>query len=121
MNTSPAADRLPLAGALLAALAGSLCCVLPFVLVSFGITGSWLARLQLFAPYRIPFDVASVAVLAVAWGVHVLRVRSCRALGDCALPQRLGRTRIGLLVATFIIGALVAAPYIIAYFGRSLT
>lgn len=108
-----------LAGALGAVLAASICCVAPFVLVSIGITGPWLARLQVFEPYRIPFDILSLAALCTAWGIHFLRVRSCRAGDSCGLPNRLRRTRVGLLVATVLIGILIAAPYAIAYFGGS--
>jgi len=110
-------ERLTLAGAVGAIVAASLCCVVPFVLVSVGITGPWLAGLQVFEPYRIPLDVASVAALGSAWVVHLLRVRSCRAEDRCALPQRLRATRMGLLIATVLIAALIAAPYAIAYFG----
>lgn len=112
-------ERLTLAGAIGAIVTASLCCVLPFVLVSVGIAGPWLARLQVFEPYRIPLDAVSLAGLATAWTVHLLRVRSCRAGDACALPRRLRATRIGLLVATVLILALIAAPYAIAYFGGS--
>lgn len=119
MKPAPSIERLPLIGALAAALASSLCCVLPFVLVSIGITGPWLARLQIFEPYRIPFDVASVAVLALAWTTHVVRVRSCGVEDGCALPRTVRRTRIGLLVATVLVGIIISAPYAIAYLGGS--
>ena len=108
-----------IAGALGAILAASICCVVPFVLVSIGITGPWLARLQIFEPYRISFDVVSLVALGSAWGVHFFRVRSCRTGDGCGLPNRLRRTRVGLLVATVVIGILIAAPYAIAYFGGS--
>ena len=102
-----------LGAAFAAALASSLCCVVPFVLVSIGITGPWLARLRVFDPLRIPFELASVVALAAAWLVHVRGVRSCSTAG-CALPLRLRRTRIGLALASVLIVALVAAPYVIA-------
>jgi mercuric ion transport protein len=111
------AERLGLAGAIGAIVVASLCCVVPFVLVSVGITGPWLAALQVFEPYRIPLDAVSVGALGSAWAVHLLRVRACRAQGACALPQRLRTTRTGLLIATILIVALIAAPYVIAYFG----
>jgi mercuric ion transport protein len=100
-------DRVPLAGAIVAALVSALCCVVPFVLVSVGITGPWLARLQVFEPYRIPLDVASLVVVTVGWGVHVARVRSCRPGDGCAFPQRLRRTRMWLLIVTFVVVAIV--------------
>ena len=102
-----------------AIVAASLCCVVPFLLVSLGITGPWLARLQIFEPYRIPFDVVSVLAVIAAWIVHFARVRTCRSEDGCAIPQRLRRTRSGLLVATGLIVILVAAPYAIASFGGS--
>jgi mercuric ion transport protein len=106
-----------LAGAIVAVLASTLCCVVPFALVSIGITGPWLARLAIFEPYRIPLDLASMVALGTAWGVHLLRVRSCSPEQGCALPGRLRATRIGLAIATVLIVVLVGAPYAIAYFG----
>ena len=120
-NDAPrqAAERLTLLAALGAVAAASLCCVVPFLLVSLGITGPWLARLQIFEPYRIPFDVMSIFAVGVAWAVHLARVRTCRTDDGCAIPQRVRRTRSVLLVSTGLIVILVAAPYAIASFGGS--
>lgn len=117
MKPSMTTERVPIVGVILLGLASSLCCVLPFVLVSIGITGPWLARLRVFEPYRIGIDVASLIVLAIAWGSHVLVVRACRVDDRCGLPTRVRRTRIGLVIATVAVIAIIGTPYAISYFG----
>jgi len=79
--------------------------------------GTWIARLQGFDPFRVPLDAAALLALAAGWVVHVRRVRACSTASECALPQRLMRTRVGLTIATIVIVGLVAAPYLIARFG----
>ena len=116
-RSSRAVERVSIAGALVTVVAGSLCCVLPFVLVSLGITGSWLGVLQIFEPYRLGLDAASVAALIVGWGVYGYSQRACTAAQPCVSPVRSRRMGIGLAVASIIVGALIAAPYLIAYFG----
>lgn len=55
----------------IAALLTGACCVAPLVLVSFGLSGAWLANLQLFAPYRPVFIAVALASLAFAgWRVY---------------------------------------------------
>jgi hypothetical protein len=70
-----------LGGALAAALASTLCCLAPYVFVSVGIAGPWLARFRLFDPVRIPLEVASLLALAAAWTLHA---RSRRWTARCA-------------------------------------
>jgi mercuric ion transport protein len=41
-----------------AAIGASLCCVVPLVLVSLGISGAWLASLTALEPYRPLFAMA---------------------------------------------------------------
>lgn len=109
--------RASILGALVTVVAGSLCCVVPFVLVSAGITGSWLGALQIFEPYRLALNVAAVASLIVGWSVYVWNRKACTTAGRCASSARSRRTEIGLTLASVLVALLIAAPYLIAYFG----
>ncbi len=100
--------------AVTAAIGSTVCCVLPFVLVSLGITGPWLARLQVFEPFRIPLDVTGGVAIAAAWASLLYSRRACRANGACALPAVQRRTTIALTVVTVIVVGLALAPYAIA-------
>ena len=113
------AERLPIVGVVLFGLLSSLCCVVTFALVALGVTGPWLAGLQIFEPYRVPLDVSSAAALALAWCSHVVATRSCRPDGACTAPSTLRQTRAALTLATLAVGGVTAAPYLIAYFGGS--
>jgi mercuric ion transport protein len=55
------------AAAIASALASS-CCLLPLAFVSLGLTGAWLGRLRMLAPYSpILIGISVVALLAAAY------------------------------------------------------
>ncbi len=61
-----------LIGAVIAAIAASLCCVGPLVLLLLGISGAWIANLTVFEPIR-PFAIATTAILLgiAFWRLHI--------------------------------------------------
>ena len=82
-----AAPALTLAA--LATLLASACCVLPLALVIVGLSGAWIARLQLLAPYATALSVVAVAALALAgWQIFRRRETTCNADGSpCELVR----------------------------------
>ena len=58
------------AGGVLGAIAASSCCVLPLLLVSLGVTGTWIGSLSLLAPYK-PFFVAGTSAL-LGYGYYLV-------------------------------------------------
>ena len=77
------------AGGIGAFLAG-VCCVVPFVLVSVGVGGAWLANLQAFAPYRPLFiGVALTALTAMLLVICPTTVEALtKATADAGFPSR---------------------------------
>ena len=78
---------LAVGGAVVAAAAASACCVLPVVLIGAGITGAWMASLQVLEPFR-PY------LLAIAWGLWALafyrerqKAGTCGVDGTCEKPS----------------------------------
>jgi copper chaperone CopZ len=67
-------------GAAAVAVAASVCCVLPVVLVSLGITGAWIGSLSALAPFKPYFIGASLLLLGYA-GYREYRMA---ARPDCA-------------------------------------
>ena len=61
------AGGLPLIGGVIAAVAASLCCVGPLVLVMLGVGGAWVANLAVLEPFRPGFLGAAVIALFFAW------------------------------------------------------
>ena len=101
------------AGGLLGALAASSCCILPLVLFSLGIGGAWIGNLTALAPYQPIFVAIALGFLAAGFdGVYRRPKRACAAGDSCArpLPNRLVKT--SLWVASVLVIAALAFPYV---------
>ncbi len=98
-------------GGLAAGLGTMSCCVLPFVLVTLGLGGSWLGNLTALSPYQPLFFGAGIG--AIGTGFWLLRRR---ASGPCAPGEVCARaggdrlTRIGLWSAVLLLAVGVAFP-----------
>jgi mercuric ion transport protein len=55
-----------LAGAALAAIGASLCCLGPLALVSVGVSGAWISNLTALEPYRWVFAAVAVGFMGYA-------------------------------------------------------
>lgn len=71
----------------MATVLASSCCVGPLLLVSIGLGGAWVSRLQLLEPYK-PFFLG-IAALAMLFAYRrIFRpVAECKPGEVCALPQ----------------------------------
>jgi mercuric ion transport protein len=99
-----------------AAVGASLCCVVPLVLVSLGISGAWLASLTALEPYRPLFATAALVSLAIAaWQLYGPASR-CEEGRSCADPRVLRRRRRVLWIAIAAIAPLLLFPYYITWF-----
>ena len=109
-SVSPKAAKDALASGVLvsglAALIGASCCVLPLVLINFGLGGAWLANLAFFVdakPYFLAASIISIvlAFIAAFWGGRSPSRKTLAILG----------------VATALTGAAYVMPW---YEGRIL-
>jgi mercuric ion transport protein len=99
-----------------AAIGASLCCAVPLVLVSLGISGAWLANLTALEPYRAWFAAVAVAALGFAgWRLYGPDSR-CEEGRICADPRVLRRRRRLLWIAVAAIVPLLLFPYYINWF-----
>ncbi len=99
-------------GAVLSALAASICCVGPLVLVALGAGGAWASRLAVLEPYRPLFIGVTLALLGLSFYRAYGKPRaSCAADGACAVPKSQRVTRAVLWVVTALVVALLAFPY----------
>lgn len=102
-------------GGLAALLAGA-CCVAPFVLVSAGLGGAWLANLQLLEPYRPVFIAIALAALGFA-GWRIFRAPdACVPSEVCALPQTRRAHKIAFWIVAALLAAMVSFPYLARFF-----
>jgi mercuric ion transport protein len=74
------------AGGLASILAAS-CCLGPLVLVSIGLSGAWIANLQLLEPYRPIFLGGALVALFFAWRRIYRPATACKPSEVCALPK----------------------------------
>ena len=115
MKKEPAASTGPESAALaaggIAALLAGACCVVPFVLVSIGVGGAWLANLQLLEPYRPVFIGIAVIALGFA-GKRIYRpAQACAPGTACAVPKVKRGYKIGFWMVAALFLVMLTYPY----------
>lgn len=106
--------NLGLLAAVGAAIAASICCLGPLVLVSLGATGAWIGSLSAFEPYRPLFMVVTVGFLSFAFfRVYRTQPQACEPGSTCAKPTAKRVTKVSLWLVTILVIGLFASPYVI--------
>jgi mercuric ion transport protein len=105
-------------GGLAAAVASVACCILPLAFFLVGITGAWIGNLTALYRYHLYFQGAGVAFLAFGFYRLWLRSRACRSR-NCARPMSDRVLGSALWVATALVAAAVAFPYVAPAFLRA--
>jgi mercuric ion transport protein len=100
----------------LTAVGASACCVIPLILLSLGIGGSWLSSLSLLEPYRPLFIGATLLLLIVAFHRIYLAPRVCDSGSSCAQPNAIKRSRLAFWVALALSFGLIALPWLMPLF-----
>ena len=80
-------SNLPIAGGVLAGLAGGLCCAGPLVLLPLGISGSWIATLTLLEPYQPFFMIAVAGAFGYSGWQFFRPIEQCAPGSACAIPR----------------------------------
>lgn len=98
------------------AFGASLCCVGPFVLLLLGISGSWIATLTAFEPFR-PYFIAVVVMLYLwaGWQVH-RPIKYCPEGSVCSIPRNRQRYQVLFWGSVFLAAVLVFSPYWLVWF-----
>jgi len=101
------------AGGILGAVAASSCCILPLALFSLGITGVWIGNLAALTPYQPIIVPITAGFLGYGYYLVYWKPRAaCADGGACARPLSNRMVRIVLWVATILVTAAVAFPYV---------
>ena len=103
--------------AIFTAIAASLCCVGPLVLLALGLGGAWIGNLTALEPLRPYFMGVTFLFLAYAF-YRIYRkpkAEKCVPGSYCANPKSDKINKISLWVVTVLIIALFATPYIAGY------
>ena len=113
LNTQPDSKR-GLTGAIIAAIAASICCVGPLVLLALGVGGAWVGSLTALEPFRPYFMGVTFLFLAYAF-YRIYRkpkAEECAPGSYCANPKSDKINKISLWSVTLLILVLFAIPYI---------
>lgn len=108
--------RLPLIGGIIAAIAASLCCVGPLVLVMLGIGGAWVGNLAILEPFRPYFLGAAIIALFFAWKKIYRTPVACAPGSLCAMPQTNRTYKVLFWIMTVLIALAMLFPYIAPLF-----
>jgi len=104
-----------LIGGVLAAIAASMCCAGPLVLLMLGISGSWIGNLRAFEPFRPVFMGLTVLFLILAFRKLYLVPQSCAVDAPCANPASLRKQRAIFWLVTVLVVSIVAFPWASPY------
>lgn len=95
----------------LAAIGASLCCVVPLVLLSFGIGGAWMATLTAFEPLRPVFLGFAVLFIGLTFRKLYFTAPTCEAGKPCADENVIRKQRLIFWGVTVPLLGLLAFPW----------
>ncbi len=108
---SQESGQLPLIGGVIAAVAASVCCVGPLVLVLLGIGGAWAANLAVLEPFR-PYSLgAAVIFLFFAWKKIYRPITACTPGSACAAPHANHLYKLLFWLVAALIALAIVFPY----------
>ena len=103
-------------GGVAGALAMTSCCILPLVLVSFGVGGVWIAQLTALYAYKwYTFAFASAFIGYGFWKVHRAEQGECSDGVACARPMNRRVMKASLWLAAIFTAIAMIFPYITPY------
>jgi len=106
-------SRRSIAGAIIAAVAASICCLGPLVLLALGVGGAWMGSLTALEPYRPVFILITFGFLGYAFYriYRKSRAEECQPGSYCANPKSNRLNKIVLWIATAFVLVLLVVPY----------
>jgi len=92
-------------------IAASICCIGPLLLLTLGVSGSWIGSLSAFEPYRPVFIAVTLLFLGLAFRKLYLVPQSCQVDKPCSLPANLRRQRITFWIVSIAVLATMGFPW----------
>lgn len=104
-------------GGILGALLASSCCIVPLILVSLGVSGTWIGSLTALEPYKPWFIAVSVFFIGYGfWYVYFKQPESCEDDSYCATTESSRLTKTALWIGSFIVLAAATIDYWAPFF-----
>ena len=102
-SASNAREKMLATGSVIGAVIASSCCIVPLILVSLGISGTWIGSLTALEPYKPIFlSVTGLILAAGFWQVYFKPKPVCENESYCARPISGVVTQSALWIATVI-------------------
>lgn len=95
--------KLPLIGGTIAALLSTVCCILPLLLLTLGVSGAWMSNLTALEPYKPYFIIIASVLLWVAYSKIFLTKRACEDGKPCAVVENNQKYKIIFWIAVGLI------------------
>ena len=99
-------------GSLVAAVLASSCCIGPLLLVTLGVSGTWIGNLTALEAYQPIFVLITIVFLALGfWQVYIKPKRACPVGEVCARPFSNRLVKTVLWVATTLVALAITIDY----------
>lgn len=103
--------KFPLVAGLLAGIAASTCCVGPLILLTLGVSGSWIGNLSAMEPFRPVFIALTLIFFGLAYRRLYRQPQACAIGVPCAEPASLRRQRFIFWVAGALVLLVISFPW----------
>jgi len=100
-----------LIGSIIAGIAASTCCLGPLLLLTLGISGSWIGNLSAMEPFRPYFIGLTLILLGLAFRKLYLVPQSCAVDAPCATPSNLRKQRIIFWIVSVFVLIVMSFPW----------
>ena len=108
-------ERRTIAGVIVTALAASVCCIGPLVLLGLGVGGAWIGNLTALEPFRPYLMAVTLGVLGYAfYRIYKPKAEDCEPGSFCENPKSHRINKITLWISTVFVLGLLATPYVVA-------
>jgi mercuric ion transport protein len=101
---------------ILSGIGASLCCIVPLILVTLGISGAWISHLSAMEPYRPIFIGLTIIFLGIAFRKLYLAPHSCKIGALCADDKVIKRQRFVFWLVVIPVLGLIAFPWMAPLF-----
>ena len=97
-------NQLVAAGSVLGAILASSCCIVPLVLITLGVSGTWIGSLTALEPYKPIFVGLTMILLGFGfWHVYRRPKAACEDGSYCATDTSSRVTKSALWIATVLV------------------
>jgi len=99
-------------GSVIGAVLASSCCIVPLVLVTLGVSGTWIGSLSALEPYKPWFSAVTMLFLGIGfWQVYWKPKPECEEGSYCASPKSDRVVKIALWSATLLVALALTIDY----------